>query len=210
MKQGNFWEFFKGLFKENPVFCIVLGLCPTLAVSTSLDNAIGMGGAVIFVLLFSNIFISAIRKKVPDKIRIPIYIVIIASFVTIAALIMEAYLPALNKALGIYVPLIVVNCIIMGRAEAFAGKNNTWKSALDGLGMGIGFTMSISLISIIREILGTGSLKLFGINLLSVPIKPVMVFILAPGALLLMGLLLALFAFIRNKRYEATCCEVKK
>lgn len=209
-QNNNWWELVKGLFKENPIFCIVLGLCPALAVSTSLDNAIGMGGAATFVLLFSNIFISAIRKKVPDTIRIPIYIVIIASFVTISALIMEAYLPALNKALGIYVPLIVVNCIIMGRAEAFAGRNTVWKSTLDAVGMGIGFTMSISLISIIREILGTGSLKLFGITLINLPIEPAMVFILAPGALLLMGLLLGLFANIRNKKYEGTCCEARK
>ena len=210
MKQGNLWELAKGLFKENPTFCLVLGLCPTLAVSTSLDNAIGMGAAATFVLLGSNIMISAMRKKTPDQIRMPIFIVVIASFVTIASLIMQAYTPALNKALGIYVPLIVVNCIIMARAEAFACKNNVIKSALDGIGMGIGFTMALSLIGIIREILGTGSLKLFGINLFSVPIEPAMVFILAPGALLLMGLLLALFAHIRNRKYEKTCCEVKE
>src|SRR3989338_7018807 len=205
-QKNNFWELVKGFFKENPIFCIVLGLCPTLAVSTSLDNAIGMGAAATFVLLGSNIMISAIRKKTPDQIRMPIFIVVIASFVTIASLIMQAYTPALNKALGIYVPLIVVNCIIMARAEAFACKNNVIKSALDGIGMGIGFTMALSLIGIIREILGTGSLKLFGINLFSVPIYPAMVFILAPGALLLMGLLLALFAHIRNRKYEKTCC----
>ena len=192
----------KGLFKENPTFCLVLGLCPTLAVSTSLDNAIGMGAAATFVLLCSNIIISAIRNKTPDKIRIPIFIVVIASFVTIASLFMQAYLPALNKSLGIYVPLIVVNCIILGRAEAFASKNNIVKSALDGLGMGIGFTLALSLISIIRELLGTGSLKLFGASLLNVPINPAMIFILPSGALLVMGLLLGLFAHLRNKKYE--------
>jgi len=210
MQQTNFWEFMKGLFKENPVFCLVLGLCPFLAVSTSLDNAIGMGAAATFVLVFSNLIISLIRMRIPDKIRIPIFIVIIASFVTMVSLFMQAYLPALNKALGIYVPLIVVNCIILGRAEAFASKNNFFRSALDGLGMGVGFTGALVLISLIREFLGTGSLKLFGINLVSIPIEPAIIFILAPGALLVMGLLLGLFAHIRQKRYEKTCCEVKE
>lgn len=201
MKRHNhFWELVKGLFRENPTFCLVLGLCPTLAVSTSIDNALGMGGAATFVLLGSNIIISAIRKRVPDRIRIPVFVVVIASFVTIASLFMQAYLPTLNKALGIYVPLIVVNCIILGRAEAFASKNNLVKSALDGLGMGIGFTLALLLISFIREFLGTGSLKLFGINLISMPIEPAMVFILAPGALLVMGLLLGLFRHIGSRR----------
>jgi len=200
MQQNSFLELTKGIFKKNPIFCLVLGLCPFLAVSTSLDNAIGMGAAATFVLLFSSIIISLIRKKIPDKIRIPIFITIIASFVTIASLFMQAYLPALNKALGIYVPLIVVNCIILGRAEAFASKNNTLKSTLDGLGMGIGFTLSLLLISFIREFLGTGSLRLFGISLISIPIEPAMVFILAPGALLVMGLLLGLFRHIGSKR----------
>ena len=208
-KQGNWWELAKGLFAENPVFCIVLGLCPTLAISTSLDNALGMGAAATFVLLGSNIFISAIRNKTPDKIRIPIFIVVIASFVTIVSLLMQAFTPALNKALGIYVPLIVVNCIIFGRAEAFAFKNNVIKSTLDAIGMGIGFTLSLLLISSIREFLGTGALKLIGITLISAPIEPAMVFILAPGALLVMGLLLGLFAHLRNRKYEKTCCEVK-
>ena len=210
MEQNNFWELMKGLFKENPVFCLVLGLCPFLAVSTSLDNATGMGAAATFVLICSNFIISLIRKKVPDKIRIPIFIVVIASFVTIASLVMQAYLPVLNKALGIYVPLIVVNCIILGRAEAFASKNNVLRSTLDGLGMGIGFTLSLLLISFIREFLGTGSLKLFGYTLVNVPMEPAMIFILAPGALLVMGLLLGLFAHIRNKTYDKTCCEVKE
>jgi len=203
MQQSNFWELMKGLFKENPVFCLVLGLCPFLAVSTSIDNAIGMGAAATFVLVLSNMIISLVRNKVPDKIRIPIFIVVIASFVTIVSLVMQAYFPMLNKALGIYVPLIVVNCIILGRAEAFASKNNILKSLLDGLGMGIGFTLSLLLISFIRELLGTGALKLFGANLISLPIQPAMVFILPAGALLVMGLLLGLFAHIRNKRYEA-------
>jgi electron transport complex protein RnfE len=207
--KGGFFELWKGLFKENPVFCLVLGLCPFLAVSTSLDNALGMGGAVIFVLFASNLIISLARKHVPEKIRIPIFIVVIASFVTMASLFMQAYAPALNKALGIYVPLIVVNCIILGRAEAFASKNNFLNSAMDGLGMGVGFTLSLLLISLIRELLGTGSLKIFGIGLLSFPIEPALVFILPAGALLVMGLLLGFFAHIRHKKYEKTCCEVK-
>ncbi|MBU0614562.1 MAG: electron transport complex subunit E [Nanoarchaeota archaeon] len=207
---GNFTELFKGLFQENPVFALVLGLCPTLAVSTSLDNAIGMGAAATFVLLCSNIIISLIRKQVPEKIRIPIYIVVIASFVTMASLFMQAFLPELNKALGIYVPLIVVNCIILGRAEAFASRNNAVKSAMDGIGMGVGFTLALALISIIRELLGTGYIKLFGITLIAIPIEPAMIFILAPGALLVMGLLLALFAQVRKKKYEVKCCEVKE
>jgi|TARA_Y100000310_G_scaffold332577_1_gene408439 electron transport complex protein RnfE len=205
---NNFWELMKGLFKENPVFCLVLGLCPFLAVSTSLDNAIGMGAAATFVLVCSNFIISLVRKKVPDKIRIPIFIVVIASFVTIASLFMQAYLPVLNKALGIYVPLIVVNCIILGRAEAFASKNNILRSTLDGLGMGIGFTFSLLLISFIREFLGTGSLKLFGSTLINIPMEPAVIFILAPGALLVMGLLLGLFAHIRHKKNEKMCYEV--
>ncbi len=209
-KSGNLWELVKGFFAENPVFCIVLGLCPTLAVSTSLDNALGMGAAATFVLLGSNIFISAIRNKTPDKIRIPIFIVVIASFVTIVSLFMQAFTPALNKALGIYIPLIVVNCIIFGRAEAFAFKNNVVKSTLDAIGMGIGFTISLLLISGIREFLGTGALKLFGITLLQTPIEPAMVFVLAPGALFVMGLLLAFFSYLRNRRYEKiSCCEAK-
>jgi len=198
---NSFLELAKGIFKENPVFCLVLGLCPFLAVSTSIDNAIGMGAAATFVLIASNIIISLIRKKIPDKIRIPIFIVIIASFVTITSLVMQVYFPALNKALGIYVPLIVVNCIILGRAEAFASKNSLFKSLLDGLGMGIGFTLSLFLISFIRELLGTGSLNLFGTNLINIPIQPAIVFILPAGALLVMGLLLGLFAHIRQKKY---------
>ncbi|MBW2974822.1 electron transport complex subunit E [Candidatus Woesearchaeota archaeon] len=202
MKQDNFLEFWKGLFRENPIFCLVLGLCPFLAVSTSLDNAIGMGLAATFVLVSSNTLVSLIRKGVPSKIRIPVFIVVIASFVTIVSLFMQAYMPALNKALGIYVPLIVVNCIILGRAEAFASKNGIVKSALDGLGMGLGFTLSLLLISFIRELLGTGALRLFGANILSLPIEPAMVFILAPGALLVMGLLLGLFAHMRNRKFH--------
>ena len=147
-------ELTKGLFKENPTFIIMLGMCPTLGVSTQVSNAIGMGLSVIFVLTCSNIFISACRKIIPDAVRIPCYIVIIASFVTIVEMVLHAYVPAVYEALGVYLPLIVVNCIILGRAEAFAGKNGVLDSALVGIGMGIGFTMSLSLIALIREVIG--------------------------------------------------------
>ena len=148
-KEKLSFELIKGIIKKNPVFCLVLGLCPTLAVSNAVENAIGMGFATTFVLLNSNIIISLFRKYIPEKIRIPSYIVVIATFVTIAGMILEAFLPEINKSLGIFVPLIVVNCIILGRAEAFASKNGVVKSILDAIGMGIGFTLSLGLISFI-------------------------------------------------------------
>ena len=211
VKQNIFKEFTKGIFKLNPIFVMALGLCPTLAVTTSLDNAIGMGFAASFVLVFSAIFVSAIRKTVPSNVRIPIFIVIIATFVTIAQLFMKAFSPALDKSLGIFVPLIVVNCIILGRAEAYSSKNNIFKSILDALGMGIGFFLAILLISAIREFMGTGQLFLFGTNLinLSKSFNPVMIFILAPGALLTMGLLLALFNWIGNINITKQACNVE-
>ena len=196
------WEFVKGLIKNNPVFCLVLGLCPTLAVSNAVENAIGMGFAATFVLLNSNIIISLFRKYIPEKIRIPSYIVVIATFVTIAGMVLEAYLPAINKSLGIFVPLIVVNCIILGRAEAFASKNGVTRSILDALGMGVGFTLALGLIAFIRELLGTGMIKVFGLVLINIPIKPALVFILPPGALLTMGLLLALFNYMQIKQND--------
>jgi electron transport complex, RnfABCDGE type, E subunit len=150
-------DFTNGIVKVNPIFVLALGLCPALAISTSIDNAIGMGAAVIFVLLFSNLMISLIRNVIPKEVRIPCFIVIIATFVTIVSLALQAYLPALNESLGIYVPLIVVNCIILGRAEAFASKNPVSRSVLDALGIGLGFTLSLIIISIIRELLGTGA-----------------------------------------------------
>jgi electron transport complex protein RnfE len=190
-----FNEFSKGIIKLNPTFVIVLGLCPTLAVSTSLDNAIGMGIAATFVLIFSEVFISAIRKLIPSNVRMPIFIVWIATSVTIAGLLIKAYSPDLDKSLGIYIPLIVVNCIIFARAEMFSFNNTVFRSLLDAIGIGIGFTLALSLISSIREILGTGKLALFGTTLFSVQsfYNPMLIFILAPGALLTMGLLLAFF-----------------
>lgn len=194
------WEFVKGLFKYNPIFRLALGLCPALAVSTTLDNAFAMGAATIFVLLGSGIIVSIFKDKIPNKIRIPSFIIIIATFVTIASLLMQAFFPVLNKALGIYLPLIVVNCIILGRVEAFSSKNPIQRSILDALGMGVGFTLALALISVIRELLGTMQLKLFGLTLLKLPFEPAIIFILAPGALLVVGLLLGLFNHISQRK----------
>ncbi len=191
-------EFVKGLWKENPVFRLALGLCPFLAVSSSIENAIGMGLATTFVLLFSNLIISLIRKGVPPKIRIPIFIVVIATFVTIADMMMQAHKPELHKSLGIFVPLIVVNCIILGRAEAFASRNGLWASILDGLGMGIGFTGALLIIAFFRELLGDG--KLMGFPVLPQSFEPVILMILAPGAFLTMGLILGGINIIDAKR----------
>jgi len=190
-------EFTKGFIKENPVFIMALGLCPTLAVTSSVMNAIGMGLAATFVLVFSNIFISLIKGFIPDKIRIPAFIVVIASFVTIVDMMMHAYLPDLHKSLGIFIPLIVVNCIILGRAEAFASKNNVINSILDGLGMGLGFTLALVVIGGIREILGAG--QFLGFNVLPSSYQPMLVAILAPGAFIVMGLLMGLMNLKKKK-----------
>jgi electron transport complex protein RnfE len=190
-------ELVKGIYKENPVFRLALGLCPTLAVSTSVENALGMGGAATFVLLGSNITISLLRKLIPAKVRIPCFIVVIASFVTIVELVMGAYLPELSKSLGIFIPLIVVNCIILGRAEAFASKHGLVLSILDGIGMGIGFTFALVLIAAIREVLGDG--KLFGYMVFGPGFQPVLIMILAPGAFITIGLLMGYFNLIDEK-----------
>jgi len=196
----NIKELTKGIFKENPVFIIVLGLCPVLGVSTQVSNAIGMSAGVLFVLLFSNIIISALRNIIPDSIHIPAYIVIIASLVTIIEMLMHAFAPAVYAALGVYLPLIVVNCIILGRAEAFASNNTVLDSALDAIGMAIGFALSLTLIALIREVLGAGTITLFPVGSFSGVIEvpwlvdnPFKVMALAPGALLLMGFLKAFF-----------------
>jgi len=203
-------EFTKGLFKENPIFIILLGLCPTLAVSTQVVNALGMGAGVIFVLLGSNIFVALLKNFIPEKIRIPSYIVIIASFVTIVEMVMQAYIPDLYKNLGIFVPLIVVNCVILGRAEAFAKNNSVGHSILDALGMGIGFTLALSLIALIRESLGAGTITLFPIGDFSGTLKipglskaPARVIGLASGALLVMGYLKGLFNWVGSRRKGA-------
>lgn len=187
-------EFTKGIIKENPVLCLVLGTCPTLAVTTSAFNAIGMGVAATAVLVCSNAVISMLRKVIPDKVRIPAYITIIAGFVTIVQMIVKAYSPAINNSLGIFLPLIVVNCIILGRAEMYASKNPVLPSILDGLGMGVGFTAALLCMGIIRELLGSGSV--FGFEVLPVQI---LIFILPPGGFFVFGILIALANKLNTK-----------
>lgn len=182
-------EFSKGIIKENPVLRLVLGTCPTLATTTSLESALGMGVSAAIVLICSNIVISALRKVIPQKVRIPCYIVVIAGFVTVVQMLVKAFLPALNDQLGVYLPLIVVNCIILGRAEAFAGKNSVLRSAVDGLGMGVGFTCALLLMGGVRELLGAGTL--LGFQVLPVSIPPMTIFVLAPGGFFVFGLLMA-------------------
>lgn len=183
-------EFSKGLIKENPVLRLVLGTCPTLATSTSVESAIGMGLAATVVLVCSNIVISALRKVIPSKVRIPAYIVIIAGFVTLVQMLVKAFLPQIDEMLGVYLPLIVVNCIILGRAEAFASKNTVLYSAVDGLGMGVGFTAALLLMGGIRELMGAGSIA--GFTILPEAIPPMTIFVLAPGGFFVFGILIAL------------------
>ncbi len=182
--------FVNGIVNENPIFRLVLGMCPTIAVTTSLMNAVGMGGAATFVLICSNVLISLLRNFIPDKVRIPCFVVVIAMFVTVVQLLLQAFIPALNASLGIFIPLIVVNCIILARAEAFASKNGVVASAVDGLGMGIGFTLALMMIAFVRELIGSGSL--FGVRVFGEGYPDVLMFILAPGGFLVLGLLLAL------------------
>lgn len=179
-----------GIVKNNPTFVLVLGMCPTLGTTTSAANGMGMGLATTAVLIMSNLVISLIKNLIPDKVRIPAFIVVIASFVTIIQMLMEAFVPALYASLGVFIPLIVVNCIILGRAEAFASKNSPFDSMLDGVGIGIGFTLSLTVIGAVREILGSGAI--FGINLGISNYMP-LVFILAPGGFLTLGYLMVLF-----------------
>lgn len=179
----------KGLVKDNPTFVLVLGMCPTLATTTSAINGLSMGLATLFVLILSNMAISAIAPAVPDKVHIPVYIVVIATFVTVLQFVMQAFVPAIYATLGLFIPLIVVNCIVLGRAEAFANKNGVIDSALDGLGVGLGFTCSLTVIGLIREILGSGSA--FGFHFL--PGDGILAFVMAPGAFLVLGYLMVLF-----------------
>lgn len=188
----------RGIIRENPIFVMMLGMCPTLGVTTSAVNGLGMGIATLFVLIFSNIAISLIKNVIPDMVRIPCFIVIIASFVTVIDLLMQAYLPSLHQALGIYIPLIVVNCIILGRAEAFASKNNMFQSFLDALGMGIGFTMALTILGSVRELLGNGSL--FDYRLLPDSIDPMLMFIMPPGAFLALGGIIIVVNRLRGVR----------
>lgn len=190
-----------GVFTENPIFVQVLATCPTLAVTTSAKNGIGMGLATMIVLIFSNAMISALRKVISDKIRIPAYIVIIASFVTVIQMLMQGYIPELYKSLGIFIPLIVVNCIILGRAEAYASKNSVFSSIFDAVGMGLGFTAALVIIGTIREILGAGTF--FNISIMPASYKPVSIMILAPGAFFTLGCLMAIINYINIKRAKA-------
>ncbi|MDD4190122.1 MAG: electron transport complex subunit E [Mangrovibacterium sp.] len=195
MNQWN--NFTKGLIRENPTFVLVLGMCPTLGVSSSAINGLGMGLATTFVLVMSNLAISLVKSGIPDKVRIPGYIVIIAAFVTVVELCMQAYTPGLFKSLGIFIPLIVVNCIVLGRAEAFASKNGAFSSMIDGLGMGLGFSMSLTVLGSVREFLGSG--KIFGLTVYPEDYG-MLLFILAPGAFLVLGFLMAIVNKI-NKVY---------
>jgi len=190
-------ELTKGILKENPLFVQLLGVCPSLATSTSLENAIGMGCAFPFVLFFSNMIIAAIRKIVPDQIHIPCYIVVIASLVTLLQMIMQAYVPVLYAALGVFVPLIVVNCIVLGRAEAFAADHGIIDSALDAVGMGIGYSFALCCIATFRELVGSG--KLFGHLVLGTAYQPVLIFILPAGAFLTMGFVFATVSYLKER-----------
>lgn len=185
----------KGFLRENPTFVLVLGMCPTLATTTSGMNGLEMGLATLFVLVLSNMVISLISPVVPDKVHIPVYIVVIATFVTVLQLVMQAYTPAAYRTLGLFIPLIVVNCIILGRAEAFASRHNVWESALDGIGIGLGFTLTLTIIGIVREILGSGSV--FGWKF--IPGDGILAFVMAPGAFLVLGYLMVLFNKLAKK-----------
>ncbi|MFH0842671.1 MAG: electron transport complex subunit E [Bacteroidota bacterium] len=187
-------NFTKGFFKENPILVLVLGTCPTLATTSSALNGMGMGIATTFVLIGSNVVIALLSNLIPDKVRIPAFIVVIASFVTIVDLIMQAFVPSLYEALGIFIPLIVVNCIILGRAEAYASKNGVWSSFIDGAGMGLGFTMALGILGAFREIAGSGSI--FGYKFIQG--DGILVFILAPGAFMALGYLIALINRLRR------------
>ncbi len=194
-------EFIRGITRDNPIFGLVLGLCPTLAVTTSVENAIGMSAGTAFVLIFANIFVSALRKQIPSSVRLPIFIIIIATFVSIVDMIMEAYFPPMYAALGVFIPLIVVNCIIIGRAEAYANKNNVFYSFIDALGISAGFLLVLMLIGGIREVLGTGQIVTFGYTLISLPVNPsVTTMILPPGAFLTIGILMAIVNYQRAKK----------
>ena len=189
-----------GIIKENPTFVLMLGMCPTLAVTTSAINGIGMGLSTTVVLVLSNMLISMLRKIIPDSVRMPAFIVVVASFVTIVQFLMEGFVPSLYASLGIYIPLIVVNCIILGRAESYASKNSVIPSIFDGIGMGLGFTIGLTSIGIVRELIGAGSV--FGFRILPASYEPVTIFILAPGAFFVLAMLVALQNKIKNIKEE--------
>lgn len=187
---------YNGIIYENPTLVLMLGMCPTLAVTTSAINGLGMGLSTMVVLALSNLMISVLRKVIPNKVRIPAFIVIIATFVTIVQLLLEAYLPALNTALGVYIPLIVVNCIILGRAEAYAYTHKPLASLFDGIGMGLGFSLALTLIGLIRELLGSGSV--FGLQVLPDSVPPIGIFVLAPGAFFVLAVLVAIQNVVKS------------
>ena len=194
----NQWQnFSKGLLKESPTFSLILGMCPTLAVTSSAQNGLGMGLATTFVLTLSNALISMLKSQIPDKVRIPCFIVVIAAFTTIVDLLIQGYVPALAASLGVFIPLIVVNCIVLGRAEAFASKNRVGSSIVDGLGMGLGFTIALTILGMIREALGAGSF--FGNKFIDG--DGIIVFILAPGAFMVLGFLIALIHYVSGKKH---------
>ena len=195
---ANWNNLTKGFFKENPVFVLLLGCCPTLATTTSAINGLSMGLATTFVLILSNMCISLLKNFIPNKVHIPCYIVVIASFVTVVQLLMQAYLPSIYETLGLFIPLIVVNCIVLGRAEAFANKNSVVDSALDGVGIGLGFTMSLTILGLVREILGSGSA--FGFKFIEG--DGILAFVLAPGAFLALGYLVVIFKKLTSKKAE--------
>lgn len=188
----------KGILFENPTFVQLLGMCPTLAVTTSLQNGLGMGLSATVVLIMSNILVSFLRKVIPDKVRIAAYVVIIATFVTIVQMVLQAYVESLYASLGLFIPLIVVNCIILARAEAFASKNSVGKSALDGLGMGLGFTAALCIISAVRELLGAGTI--WGVEILSGPVKPMAIIGMPPGGFIVLGIIIAVINYIIAKK----------
>lgn len=190
-------NFLKGIIKENPIFVMLLGMCPTLGVTSSAFNGLGMGVATLFVLLMSNIVVSLVKSQIPSKVRIPAFIIIIASFVTIVEMVLEAFIPFLYEQLGIFIPLIVVNCLILGRAEAFASKNNAMASILDALGMGIGFTLALTVLGAVREILGSGSL--FGFTFVPENTNTFILFILPPGAFIALAYLTLIFNKLPTK-----------
>ncbi len=210
MKQNNLSVLFKGILRENPVFVLILGTCPTLATTTSVISAIAMGFATMAVLICSNVFISLLRKLIPDEVRIPCYIVVIAGFVTMVEMFMHAFLPDLYEMLGVYLALITVNCIILGRAEMFAGKNTVGKSALDGIGMGIGFVLALLSIATVREVLGAGSFAGIPIPVLST--HPIAIMTKAPGGLLVYGIMIAVVnklthgKIIKKKEFSCAGC----
>lgn len=199
MKNNPVERLVNGIIKENPTLVLTLGMCPTLAVTTSAINGIGMGLSTTAVLMFSNLVISLLRNFIPERVRIPGYIVVIASLVTIVQFLLQAYVPSVNDSLGVYIPLIVVNCIILGRAEAYAGKNGPVNSFFDGLGMGLGFTLSLTILGAFRELLGAGTI--FGLTVLSESFyTPITIFILAPGAFFVLSCLVAIQNKIKNRK----------